>query len=369
MLLPVRSFRRESVADWVRLLPDLAPSQVAGYAEATTAAAAFAAAALEAARTFRRDHQCSAEARIESWSAAQRRVAALRVHLDAASSGGPPDPRPAEAVTLLDRYGVDWSRTDLVWSLYVLADSSGLWCRSDHRLPAILAARLDAGQLAGLAPVLRAVLHDVVDQHRNYPFSSQIISPALRQDLTRLLATGIDRAEPGPVPAYLLHSGDHLGPLVRDEFAARLTDPAATAVLVHGASLRKPMPSATWRRTASSLPPAARDTASAILDRFAEVGGYLHPDTDLLLRGLTWVLADDAAEAVTVLLARVASTAGSADPASPGYPYAPNTAAAAVAILGDRGGDHATRALTWMSGQVRSRTLRKQIDAALVNLA
>jgi hypothetical protein len=128
------------------------------------------------------------------------------------------------------------------------------------------------------------------------------------------------------------------------------------------------VPSAGWRRTASSLPPAARDTASAILDRFAEVGGYLHPDTDLLLRGLTWVLADDATQPMIVLIGRVAATAGQSDPASPRYPYAPNTAAAAVAILGHRGGDHATRTLTRMSGQVRNRTLRKHIDAARTNL-
>ena len=109
--------------------------------EATAAAAALAAAALQAVGTFRRGHRHAAGERIALWSAAQRRVAALRVHFDAARSSGPPDPGPAEAVTLLDRYGVDWSRTDLVWSLYVLADGSGLCCRSDHRLPAILPPR------------------------------------------------------------------------------------------------------------------------------------------------------------------------------------------------------------------------------------
>jgi hypothetical protein len=356
----------------VRLLPELTPSRAAEYARATAAATDLAAAALEAVATFGRGTRSPAEQRIADWSAAQRRAAALRVHLDAASSGGPPDPPPAEAVTLLDRYGVDWSRTDLVWSLYVLADGSGLWCRSDHRLPAILAARLDAGQLTGLAPALRAVLHNVVTERQNYPFSSQIISPALRQDLTRLLATGVDRVEPGPVPARLLHSGDHLGPLVRAELGTTLTDPAATAVLVHAASLRKPTPSASWHRTAACLPQPASDVAVAILDRYTEIGGYLHPDTDLLLRGLTWILdadtTEDATETVSVLLSRVASTAGAAAPTTPGRPYAPNTATAAVTMLGNRGDDHAIRTLTRMSGQVRNRTLRKHIDAAVANL-
>jgi len=102
------------------------------------------------------------------------------------------------------------------------------------------------------------------------------------------------------------------------------------------------------------------------------IGGYLHPDTDLLLRGLAWILdtdtTQDAAQPVSALLCRVASTAGTAAATTPGHPYAPNTAAAAVAILANRGGDHATRTLTRMSGQVRNRTLRKHIDAALANL-
>jgi hypothetical protein len=106
VLLPVRSFRRLYVADWVLLLPELTPSRAAEYARATAAATALAADAVEAAATFGRGTQSPAGQRIAAWSAAQRRVAALRVHLDAASGGGPPDPRPAEAVTLLDRYGV-----------------------------------------------------------------------------------------------------------------------------------------------------------------------------------------------------------------------------------------------------------------------
>jgi hypothetical protein len=71
---------------------------------------------------------------------------------------------------------------------------------------------------------------------------------------------------------------------------------------------------------------------------------------------------------LSAFLDRVASTAGTAAPTTPGYPYAPNTAAAVVAMLGRRGDEHAIRALTRMSGQVRNRTLRKQIDAALANL-
>jgi hypothetical protein len=356
----------------VRLLSELSPLLVAEYAQSTAAAADLATVALEAAATFHPDTQSPAEQRIAGWSAEQRRAAALRVHLDAASSGGPPNPQPAEAVTLLDRYGVDWSRTDLLWSLYVLADGSGLSCRSDHRLPAIITTRLDAGQLTGLAAALRAVLHDVVTERQNYPFSSRIISTALRQDLTRLLATGIDRVEPGPVPARLLHSGDHFGPLVRAELGTPLTDPAATAVLERGESLRKPTPSAAWRRTAADLPPPALDIAAAILDLYAETGGFLHPDTDLLLRGLAWILdtdaTRDATQMVCELLSRVATTAATAAPTRPGYPYAPSTAAATVTILGHRGGDHAIRSLNRMSGQVRNRTLRKHIDTALANV-
>jgi hypothetical protein len=90
----------------------------------------------------------------------------------------------------------------------------------------------------------------------------------------------------------------------------------------------------------------------------------LHPDTDLLLRGLVWMLASTADEEATALIGRTAVAGGSVH-ARCGSAHAPLTAAAAVEMLAERPGAHATQLLQACSVSVSGKALLGRINAAL----
>jgi hypothetical protein len=260
---------------------------------------------------------------------------------------------------LLARHEVAWTRTDLVWALHMLAQSSEVYGDSEQ-VPAAIAAALDADRLAGLGPALRAVVDGIL---RN-----RSIWARTRRELVRLFSIGIDRADAGGVPAHLLHGGDSFGPATRATLADRLAEPGVGEALVHAASLTSPTPSARWARTAATLLPPAAAAVHAILECFTTHGDNVHDDTDVLLRGLTCMAATEPATATattTRLIERVARAAGSSHPRQAGYPFAPRTAAAAVEILAALPGDGPVRTLARLSLTVKNKGLLARIRSAL----
>lgn len=347
------------MASWVSLLPPLTAAESAEYARMVAESGGLAATAMIAARSDYYDNHDAAVDEVKGWSDEQRRLAALRIHADAVHSDGPPSAGAGLAVRLLARLGVRWTRADLVWSLHLLADERGLDDGSAQRLPAIIAASLESEQLDGLGPALQAVMDDV---------SRSRIPMTVRVDLGRLIGAGIDRTTHSTVPAHLLHAGDAFGPATKAELADILAAPGVNDVLLHSASLRKPVPPAKWSRAAEPMLASAGDAVRAILDRYTTFGRYVHDDTDVLLRGLTCVLDHDPSDEATALIGRVALAAGSADSRSPGYPYAPRTAAAAVEILAGRGGDGPVQVLARLSVSVKNKALLTRVLAALQRL-
>jgi hypothetical protein len=89
-----------------------------------------------------------------------------------------------------------------------------------------------------------------------------------------------------------------------------LAAPGVTEDLVHAASLRNPVPSATWARAAAPVPAPDGVAVRAVLEWFTAFGRYVHDDTDGPLRGLAWILAQDRSAAATELIGRVALAAG-----------------------------------------------------------
>jgi hypothetical protein len=347
------------MAGWVSLLPPLTAAESAEYARMVAGAGGLAAAAMIAARSGYFGNHDPAVDEVKGWSDEQRRLAALRIHADAVRSDWPPDTSAGRALTLLARHGVRWTRADLVWSLHLLADEPGLDDGSAQRLPAIIAASLEFEQLNGLGPALQAVMDDV---------SRSRIPMTVRVDLVRLIGTGVDRTTRSTVPAHLLHAGDAFGPATKTELADILAAPGVNDVLLHSASLSKPVPPAKWSRAAEPMLASAGGAVRAILDRFTTFGRYVHDDTDVLLRGLTCVLDHDPSDEATALIGRVALAAGSADPRSLGYPYAPRTAAAAVEILAMRGGDGPVQVLARLSVSVKNKALLTRVQGALQRL-
>ncbi|GAB3846133.1 DUF4132 domain-containing protein [Dactylosporangium cerinum] len=136
-------------------------------------------------------------------------------------------------------------------------------------------------------------------------------------------------------------------------------------LLLHAASLSRPVPSTAWTRAAAPHLAAAGDAARAILERYTTFDGPVHDDTDGLLRGLTCVLGLDPAPEATALIARVAAAGAATARRSPGHPYAPRAAAAAVELLADRGGEVAAGALARLAGTVRNKVLHARVEAAL----
>lgn len=325
---------------WVSLLPPLSDQERDEYARAVTAATGLARNLADAA----------------GWTTEQRRIAALGLHADRVRSEDPPSGTVGQAMTLLARHDIAWTRTDLVWALHLL-DRSGELYGDSEQVPATIAAGLDAEQLAGLGPVLRAVLDGIYHRFE--------IPADVRRDLIARFSAGIDRAEPGVVPAHLLHGGDTFGPDARAALAGVLAGPGVAAALTHATTLKHPVPSATWTRTAAALLPPAAEAVHGVLDRFAAHGHTVHDDTDALLRGLACMLATDDSTAATRLIERVAVGAGSSHPRSAGYPFAPRTAAAAAEILAGRPGDGPVRTLALLSLRVRNKALLTRIRSAL----
>ncbi len=302
------------------LLPAITADERAGYAAAVAGARGWAQIARDTVGL--REHRAQAVAAVRAWPPQQRRGAALRLHADAVSSGVPcyyqRDP-----IAVLAEHGLPGTRDDLVWSLHLLADEWGLDDGRVYRLPATIAAGLARAELDDLAPALQAVL-DYLCRAR--------VPTAIRRDLLRLFGTGIEAATGCAIPPHLLHNGDAFGAVVRQDLAWMLTGPPARQVLLHAASLAKPVPSASWRARAQAMP---TDAGWAILDLFIAHDACLHPDTDLLLRGLLWMVAgesSDISDEVTALLGRVA-IAGASVHRNCGSVRAPLTAAAAVDIL------------------------------------
>ncbi|MET7396900.1 DUF4132 domain-containing protein [Dactylosporangium sp. NPDC005572] len=337
---------------FVPLLPPLSDTERSAYAQAVATAGDLAATAITAALSGDDDE-------IKSWTDEQRRLAALRIHADTVRAGHPAFGTAGHAVALLDQLGVRWTRTDLVWGLHMLAGRVLPADGSGQRLPAVAAARLDRAWLEGLGPALQEFLHDV---------GSSRIPEAIRQELVGLVSAAHTRTGAAQIPVHLLHAGEIFGPAATLELAGVLAGPGVAKLLLHCASLRRPVPTTKWRRAAGPLLAAAGDAAHAILTRYTTFDQYVKADTDDLLRGLTCVLDLDPSEPATELIGSIALAAGAADAEFPGFPFAPKTAAAAVEVLARRGGDVPVRVLTRLSLSVKNKALLSRTHAALDRL-
>jgi hypothetical protein len=365
-------------AGWAELLPPLSEAVRGEYDRLVAGAGEPAGRALAAVR-YRAD-ETDVKRVTKVWSREKRRLAALRLHADAAHAdagyadaghgdagradaarAGPAWQVPyGRAIELLARHGADLNRADLVWSLHLLAastarvDDGTLW-----QLPAAAAARLDGRALRGLRDLLSGALAEL---------AASRVEPNERRELGHRFSDGLARIVVSPVPPHLLHAGDPFGPAVRAELADVLAAPGVTELLLHAASLTKPVPPAKWSDAAEPLLASAGDAARAVLRRFVAYGDYVHQDTDGLLRGLVCVLERDPSDAATALIGHVALVAGDAARASRGYPYAPKTAAAAVEILAGRSGEGPVGVLGRLSLGVKNRALLTRVHSALDRL-
>ncbi|MDG4826312.1 DUF4132 domain-containing protein [Asanoa sp. WMMD1127] len=317
----------------------------------------LAAVAYRATSRVTDDDTAAARADLHSWSAEQRRGAALGVHADATLSGAPTTIH-GDALDLLDN-GIEWTRADLVWSLGRLLRERGLADGEAFQLPARIAAALGPAELAGLVAPLRALVGDLLDGR--FP-------AAVRRPLVALFGAAIDRATGDPVPTRLLHQGDDFGPGARAALAPVLAAPGVRDALVHAATLVDPKPSARWLTTAATVRPPAAEAIRALLARFAADPQDLHPDTDELLRGLTYLHCLDPSTSATELICEVARAAAAAPRWATGYPHAPRTAHAACRILSERDGDEPARTLARLSLTVRNKALATRVRAALDHL-
>ncbi|MEU7924452.1 DUF4132 domain-containing protein [Micromonospora sp. NPDC049107] len=293
---------------------------------------------------------------VESWSAGERRRAALALHRESASgmSGVMPD---------LATEDVPFTRADLLWCLDVVARRGGVDDGTDLELPALIAPRLTAAELADLVPALSALNSELLDDY--------FVTAATRRRTVTLLGQAIDRATGSRLPAWLLHHGDSFGPAVRADLDADLAAPGVPELLQHCAALEKPAATAKWLRRLDELLVAAhggRQVVRRLLDAFAAHGRSVHDDTDRLLRGLVWALSRERDERSTELLARATTSAASAPRQAAGFPYASRTAIAAVRLLADRDGDVPLRTLARLAVTVRNKAVRSRVQSALTQL-
>ncbi|GAA2190510.1 DUF4132 domain-containing protein [Micromonospora lupini] len=301
-------------------------------------------------------------ATVESWPAEERRRAALAMHLESSNASIPTALN--DVVRNLAAEDVPFTRADLVWCLQVAARGECFDNGAHLELPALIAPRLPAGELADLVPALSALVSELVDDY--------FIAAGPRRRAVTLFGRAIDRATGSRLPSWLLHDGDTFGPAVRAELGDVLVAPGVPELLEHCATLDKPAASRQWLRRLDDLLAAADggpQVTRQILDAFATRGRSVHDDSDRLLRGLVWALSRDGDEEATDLLARATATAATAPRQASGYPHAPRTAIVAVRLLADRDGDAPVRTLARLAGTVRNKAVQSRVQSALTGLA
>jgi hypothetical protein len=296
---------------------------------------------------------------VRSWPAEERRRAALVVYRRLARGGGL---RLVDAVRDLAEGDVPWHRADLLWCLEAAARGCEWIDATQLEMPMTIAKRVPAAELTGLAPALSALLVELANDYS--------MTTDARRRTSALVATALDRSTGSRVPSWLLHDGDGFGPTVRAELGDLLTAPGVADLLAHCAALNGPTAPARWRRRLDehlSAAPNGAEAVRAICEAFVAHGGYVHDDTDHLLRGLVWALSRDGDDRATDLLARVTAVAAAAPRGAAGYPYAQRTAIAAVRLLADRNGDAPVRTLTRLV-VTAGKVVRRRVETALAHL-
>ncbi|MFF0175968.1 DUF4132 domain-containing protein [Micromonospora profundi] len=297
----------------------------------------------------------------ESWPPELRRRAALAMHLEAAT-GSVPSALNYVVRSLAD--GVqDWTRADLLWCLDVAGRGWGYQNAADLELPAVIAGCLSPADLADLVPALSALFDELATDH--------FVSAGPRLRVVTLLGDALDRATGRRVPSRLLHNGDEFGPLVRAGLGDVLAAPGVPELLVHCASLDKPVAPAGWLRGLDGQLATATEGAKAIrrvLEAFAAHRHSVHDDSDRLLRGLVWALSRESDDDATELLAKVTATAAAAPRHASGFPHAQRTAIAAVQLLAGRDGEVPVRTLARLAVTVKNKAVRGRVHTALARL-
>ncbi|MFC3740444.1 hypothetical protein [Paractinoplanes deccanensis] len=294
---------------------------------------------------------------VRGWPAEFRRRAALREHLDAVDSGGPPDDTPVRLIPLLAGEGIAWSRADLAWAL-ATAERYGCFDGAAFALPGHIALSLTREELEGFGPALRAVLDEFIDEWDT--------PRATRKHLAELYGTAIGRLA-GRLPLDLLPWSDPFGCYTRERLDRHLDAPEVTAVLRHATTLAKPKPTRAWLRAAAALP--ADLPARAILGCLVDYDGAVSFLSDDLLRGLAWMVSLNPSDGTTDLLGEAALAAGRAHHEAPGFPYAPQAAVALAEILLTRSGEFPARVLDEMCETVQNRALLSRVRSARLRLA
>ncbi|MGX6601465.1 hypothetical protein ACWKSP_04900 [Micromonosporaceae bacterium Da 78-11] len=300
--------------------------------------------------------QPGAASTVLAWPADVRRLAALRVHVDAVHGWldhHAPDQGPARLMPVLIDERIRWSRPDLAWALRT-ADDYGLYDGAAFLLPGYIAASLSPAELAGFGRPLRAVFDEFIEQ-------SETPRP-VRRLLGELYGTAIWRLT-GRLPLDLLPWHDPFGEFVQERLDQRLDEPGVIDLFRHATSLSKVSAPKKWLVAAGAFPD--HRAVRRVLSCFVEHAGHISSASDELLRGLVWMLSLDPSAEATALLGRVAVTAGSAGSPGSGHPFAPQTAAAVVEILADRSGELPARILTDLSGIVANKALLTRVHAAL----
>lgn len=285
------------------------------------------------------------------------------------------------ALVKLAKRRLDWTPAELRWLFAEAPDTHAFW---DHRylLPLSAAERVGTEHLVPLFDTLRAMVTRLNERR----ITIHGVDVDDRRSLDRRLRALVGAVRPTGfgVPESLLHDGDPYGPAARRAFAEPLTAPGAVELLQHCLEQDRVEPKKAWHGTAERLladTATGLDLARGLLELFAagqDTGhdcqcgkrhpSYPHPDTETLLRGLVWVVADRDEEWVTDLLAGVTSTAAGAFRHAPGFPYAPRVANAAVRALSRRPGPLPVSTLTRLAVTVRNRALRTRLESALDGL-
>ncbi len=300
--------------------------------------------------------QSAARAEIAQWSAARLRSAVFAVHDNIVTAS-----HPTRWPPLLDPIvdALPWSRADLLWCLRHASRVLVCDIGASYHLPA---------RLANLVPV-EALDDDVQRGLRAFEtfIRAERMPAAERGEILSLIRSATDRVRNADqVSARFLPPGDGFG-LARERLPTGMSGPI-TALFAHASALGKPAPTRKWASVARELAVGTGDATAAVLRAFVPFRGYLDAENDCLLRGLVHVLAQDASDAATDLLAGAALAAGATPPHQQGFLYAPKTAHAAVEALTTRGGDAPLRTLARLAIEVRNKALQKRVESGLLRL-
>jgi len=319
---------------------------------------------------------------LETWPAVRRKLAAMVLHQWICAEHPSSNSKIAKALATLARQRLGWTTEEVGWLLDAVPERplyGAYRLAIEARLPLAAAAQLGVDDLRDVSKDVERVAA-IIER-------TETLGAADRRRMGKQLAALREKlgVAPSPIPPTLLHDGDHFGPEARSSMAEALASPGVVDLLLHGSAQERVEPTKKWRARAAELlaaAPQGRDVVHALLDLFcrqpdgeisSRSGSWhdwavVHDDSETLLRGLVWLLADADEAWVTPLLAAVTTHAATAFRDAPGFPHCPRLANSAVLVLSRRPGELPITTLCRLSLTVKNNALKTRLSNALLEL-